>query len=187
MLGLNVLPANKWDFTKHYYITQYEKPHKRNLGFGNTGKIIMQITAMNFLTASNMICRMSGSSGWRSCSVIWNFRFRNLAQKRTIIFCISFLSYSSRHMLAQYVKRDDYLFLRHPYQPSHPTCDSTCSTWHYVQPATAGAHAHSPAPLHSKSARARTWMNRVYAGTSRVNTVMQHAKPDGRPGLSLYI
>jgi hypothetical protein len=32
---LYALPANKLDFTKYYYVTQYYKPRKWNLGFGN--------------------------------------------------------------------------------------------------------------------------------------------------------
>jgi hypothetical protein len=32
---LNALPANKLDFTKYYYVSQYDKPCKRNLDFGN--------------------------------------------------------------------------------------------------------------------------------------------------------
>ena len=38
------------DFTKYYYVTQYDKPRKRNLSFGNKENIIPQRTVMNFLT-----------------------------------------------------------------------------------------------------------------------------------------
>jgi hypothetical protein len=52
LLGLVIILV---DFTKYYYVTQNDKPRKRNLSFGNKE---MQRTVMNFLTASNTMNRM---------------------------------------------------------------------------------------------------------------------------------